>query len=354
MNLSIKRVALATLGTAGVLAVTLGVTVVMRLSEASERVRSAVQAELTSGTPEWRPRVDAWAFASAVEPFALPADQQGNAARLLWPNGVGGAALHCPLFYPLGADAPQWDRARDQWMRAAACEQLDAYVEAARMRHFDVLAPEVRRDAPIESLWSVGSVSAHRGILTGIGALLARARLREEQRDLAGAEHDLRALIALGIKLVQFSPSRIGLEHGHKAVNYGLDHLAALYRSRRDAAAAAEVAAIRDRLPPLESCRGLVNGAMPQTAAVPEGFAPVAAVVRDEHLPLAVRLGALHGIQRGYLSNPFELVLGPAEERVTLAQDLARETSLEVWREDLARLRPSLDVRITEIVRAIG
>jgi hypothetical protein len=350
-EISMKRVVVAVTGAAGLVLLLLGAVVAVRWHGEVQRVRTAVESEFRSGDPNWQERLDEWVLTPRVARYALEGATAGNAAALLWPAGFARQPLHCPYFLPQPINAPGWERDREKWMRAASCAELDRFVEAAGMERFDVLDAAVRGDVALEELRF--SVDAYRGILTGIGALLSRAHLRLERGELARAESDLRALVTLGIMLVEKSPNRMGLEYGHRAISAALSHLAVLREVEGARDEAARIAETLEGLPPHESGRGLVNGILPRVASVPAGFAPVAEVVRRAEVPLAIRLSALQGIQLGYMTQPWELLLGSSRERYERARELGEEEALYVWWQDMDEFHLPLSYRAGELFRML-
>jgi hypothetical protein len=258
--------------------------------------------------------------------------------------------LECPLFYPHGVRGPLWTERPQQWRAAADCEHLDTFVTASQLDHLDVTVPEVRGPATPEDLLGGPQYGYAAPILSGIGGLLARAHLRREQGNLAAAEADLRALLALGALLVRDTPNIQLMQFGHLAVDHAAAHLADLLRDQVRTEEADRLSSFRATLPDREGCSGLVKTTMPFTAVVSDGIPVVAEVAQRQGLPLAIRIGALTGLRLRYLQNPTELLLGPSHTRLEAAQGLSADPALHLWWEDTDAFRFPVGDRIQQLL----
>lgn len=334
-----KALGLVLAGITGITVTAAGLSVNAHARELSQIIEDQVK----DGAPPWRDDVAAWMFYQRAQPFAWPQTERGNAAVLLFPDGIGSRAVSCPLFYPQKAEAPIWQSNREQWTEAARCENLETFRIASRKDRFDLLDPLVRREASPEAL--MNSADA-RGILSGIGALVSSARSHWEKGAPLEAEEELRALIGLGVLLVRDSPDLQLMQYGHLAIDVGLSYLVILKQEAGLEGEVAEIEALIGSLPSREGCIGLMKTEMPFTATLPAGIAAVAAVAEEGRLPLAVRLNALLGISLGHLYNPREFVSGPSDDRVRTAAELGRDPALRIWWEDTSTFKPPLSWRL--------
>jgi len=317
------------------------------------RATEAVVLELANGPPAWQGALELWRLDSAYAALGNLSVSEGNAADVYWPDGFGPRTWTCIRFFGQKADGPTWERDTETWRLAAEYPALDTLVVGAGMSRLDILAPEfLERGGSSEILSEAWS--HYDWLRYGIAGLTARARVRALENESEEAEQDLRAVISVGLQLVEGSPTLIGMEIGHTALEFGLTHLAWLNERRGDSDLAESARRLVSELPSRESCRGPVKSGMPNTFSSLDAVDLTRELATDADLPLAFRLSAVSALRWGHGRRPIELLFGPDPDRRTMARMVADEAGLvSIWPNVDEQWDDGWPVRMEELFRVL-
>jgi hypothetical protein len=210
----------------------------------------------------------------------------------------------------------------DSWRSAAADANLDQVVAAARMRGCGRTSAAF---PPGDSASFYLTPPPFVAINIAIQGLNLRARQRLSRHDLAGAQTDLAALLALGDQLLRHDPTTTGMTAGGQAVRVALPTYAAWAQARRDTAALARLAALKawaEYRPPLGT-----NPILCQ--AVPDSALRMAT---DTSLALGWREAMLFAFASGQLITPRSVLLGVPRRSLDTLRALSRTGDTEFAR----------------------
>jgi hypothetical protein len=200
------------------------------------------------------------------------------------------------------------------WRSVAADTNLDQVIAAARMRGCDAIS----RAFPQGDSASVYlTPPPYLAIQTTIQGLSLRAQQRLSHHDLAGAQNDAAALLALGDQLLRHDPTVTGLTAGGQAIRAALPAYVAWAQAQRDAAALARLAVLKawaEYQPPLGT-NPILYQAVPDSAL---------RMATDTSLALGYREVMLFAFASAQLLTPRSVLLGVPRQRLDTLRALSR------------------------------
>lgn len=292
----------------------------------------------------WRDSVLAWGTVPAeARRLAPPRTDTGNAAQFLHETPDGPWPWITLRRLELGRPLEASDSA--VLVRVMTDPTLDGVARAARMRRFAVtamaLATEGQRDrlfgTTVPSLW----VTPYATVRSDLLALRARQRAARGQR--AAAMEDLRAVLGLGVMMVERNPSWAGLLVGRRLIARTANAMTALAATQGDTAtqhAAARVASWAET-----ERRGMAWMWFGFAMHPDSAFAAAA----DSALPFGFRAQMLlDAALASYQSSPTRAILGPDAATLRRVRTFAASPDPE-----LAAVAVAADSALTSI-RRIG
>lgn len=279
-----------------------------------------------------------------ADPFLLPTEAAGNAADLYWPEGAEPAAGCDTPFTPRLFDftAMMFEKRPDAMREAIRCPRIDDMVRAASLPDMVVGDRFAAGDPDFDFF---GSSEQLREPQKALGALLARAHLRIQAREWAGAERDARAVVSAGRQFLWDSPHPQGFSMGLMLMVGGLDHLRVLYERRGDRAFAAMALAARDSLGALQRGVSSVLDVVHGTSTFPGLLRYTVAAAENDGLPLGVRSELVIMLGYGHVGHTAERWLGPSRSRERALARLERDADLMPA---IAQARKGLDLSMRE------
>jgi hypothetical protein len=332
-----------TLVAAAALAVTWGLGMNEGASKEKQRSMSAV-----IRTNTWTGGQRRWAELDDVAVWGVVETQPGNAFALFWPDGGNGESPCEGIVPPVAYGSPMWQQRDGQWQRSAACDRVDAVIEAAHVADLDF--GEWMRHATTDDMYGEHGIDLYRRPWHEMAAALARSHARIDSGDLTGAEADARAVVSAGLQLTRNAPHATGMLWGMQLVIGGLDHIRVVRQHLDDAQAVAEIGDAMATVIAMRSAVGEFMRSAVKVAEVPDGWERIARFSENPVYPLGMRTYATFVLGFGWVGQPNEVLFGPSEARRQAVESLKSHPELGLV---VARAEEGLDMPLKERIRLL-